>query len=53
MRVKVVKTYVDKHTHFRHIKDTEVEMTKGRFEEIALSGLFVEEIKAAKKLLKK
>jgi hypothetical protein len=51
MRVKVVRTYVDKYTHFRHIKDTEVEMTRGRFDEIALSGHFVEEIKEAAKLV--
>lgn len=53
MRVKVVRTYVDKYTHFRHIKDTEETMTKERFEEIALTGPYVEEIKAVKKTAKK
>lgn len=45
MRVKVVKNYVDKYTRLLHSKGTEAEMTKGRFDEIALSGHYVEEIK--------
>lgn len=45
MRVKVVKNYVDKYTRLLHSKDTEAEMTRGRFDEIALSGHYVEEIK--------
>lgn len=44
---------MDKYTDFLHNKGTEVEITKGRFEEIALSGLFVEEIKVVKKTTKK
>ena len=49
MKVKVLKTFKDKYTNVLHGKNTEVEMTKERFDEIALSGLFVEEIKAADK----
>jgi len=50
MKVKVVRTYVDLYTSALHNKGTEVEMTKGRFDEIALSGHFVEEIKKPKKV---
>jgi len=49
LKVKVLKRYRDKETLVLHGKNTEVEMTKERFDEIALSGLFVEEIKAADK----
>lgn len=49
MRVKVVKNYVDKYTRLLHSKGTEVEMTRGRFDEIALSGHYVEEIKETDK----
>ena len=49
MKVKVVRTYVDRYTNTLHNKGTEVEMTRGRFDEIALSGHFVEEIKAVQK----
>ena len=49
MKVKVVRTYVDKYTDILHNKGTEVEMTRGRFDEIALSGHFVEEIKVTDK----
>lgn len=45
MKMKVVRTYVDRYTNILHNKGTEVEMTKGRFDEIALSGHYVEEIK--------
>lgn len=45
MKVKVVRTYVDRYTSVLHNKGTEVEMTRERFDEIALSGHYVEEIK--------
>ena len=44
MRAKVIKDFVDKETKTLHKNNTEIEITKERFEEIALSGLFVEEV---------
>jgi len=52
MKVLVIQTFRDKNTELLHEKGTEIEITKERFEEIALSGLFVEEIKETKKKVK-
>ena len=55
MKVKVLKRYRDKDTLILHGKDTEIEITAGRFAEIngTPAGVLVEEIKAAKKTVKK
>ena len=48
MKVKVIRKFRDRHTNVLHNKNTELEITRERFEEIALSGLFVKEIKTKK-----
>lgn len=50
MKVKVLKTYKDKHTKNLHKINEIIEMTAERFEEInsTSQGVFVEEIKEAK-----
>lgn len=51
MRVKVKKSFIDKNTKTLHKINTEIEITKGRYEEInsTAHGVLVEEIKEAKK----
>lgn len=55
MRVKVLRNFIDKNTKTLHKAGTEIEITKGRYEEINSTafGILVEEIKEPKKAKKK
>lgn len=55
MKVKVLKTFRDKHTRELHKADKVMEITKERFEEILTVGNLVEEIpeKKTRKTTKK
>lgn len=55
MRVKVLRNFIDKNTKTLHKAGTEIEVAKGRFEEINSTayGVFVEEIKEPAKKQKK
>lgn len=50
MKVKVLKEFIDKETKVLHEKDTELIVSKERFEEInsTAHGILVEEIKEEK-----
>ncbi|MDF2820191.1 MAG: hypothetical protein K0R15_632 [Clostridiales bacterium] len=55
MKVKVIKTYKDKHTNDLHKINEILTITDKRFEEINSTsfGVFVEEIKDEKPIVKK
>ena len=55
MKVKVLKSFRDKSTNLLHEKGKIMEITNERYKEInsTAHGVFVEEIKAAKKSIKK